>query len=111
MRRGAPARQNAARGRRPGILMRSRPANPIVVIPARLAATRLPEKPLVDIAGAPLIVHVWRRAVAADIGRVVVACAEAAIADRVTREGGEAVLTRPDHPSGSDRIHEAAARL
>jgi len=89
----------------------TRPANPIVVIPARLAATRLPEKPLADIAGAPLIVHVWRRAVAAGIGRVVVACAEQMIADRISAEGGEAVLTRADHPSGSDRIHEAVARL
>lgn len=86
--------------------MAQRP-NPIVVIPARLQATRLPRKPLADIHGEPMIVHVWRRAVAAGIGPVVVACAEAEIAEAVTRAGGTAVLTRPDHPSGSDRVFEA----
>jgi 3-deoxy-manno-octulosonate cytidylyltransferase (CMP-KDO synthetase) len=80
---------------------------PIVAIPARLASTRLPGKPLAEIAGAPMIVQVWRRAMEAEIGPVVVACAEAEIADAVTRAGGHAVLTRPDHPSGSDRIREA----
>jgi 3-deoxy-manno-octulosonate cytidylyltransferase (CMP-KDO synthetase) len=85
--------------------------NPVVVIPARLAATRLPDKPLADIHGEPMIVHVWRRAVAAGIGPVVVACAEPAIAEAVTRAGGTAMLTRPDHPSGSDRIFEAVERL
>lgn len=84
---------------------------PVVVIPARLASTRLPGKPLADIHGEPMIVHVWRRAVAAAIGPVVVAAAEPEIAEAVRRAGGEAVLTRPDHPSGSDRIHEAVARL
>jgi 3-deoxy-manno-octulosonate cytidylyltransferase (CMP-KDO synthetase) len=83
------------------------PRQPIVVIPARLASTRLPDKPLADIHGAPMIVHVWRRAVEAAVGPVLVACAEAAIADAVRAAGGEAVLTRPDHPSGSDRIFEA----
>jgi 3-deoxy-manno-octulosonate cytidylyltransferase (CMP-KDO synthetase) len=85
--------------------------SPIVVIPARLGATRLPDKPLADIHGEPMIVHVWRRAVAAAVGPVVVACAEAAIAEAVRRAGGEAVLTRPDHPSGSDRIHEAVEAI
>jgi 3-deoxy-manno-octulosonate cytidylyltransferase (CMP-KDO synthetase) len=80
---------------------------PIVVIPARLGASRLPGKPLADIHGAPMIVHVWRRAVAAAVGPVVVACAESAIVEVVRAAGGEAVLTRPDHASGSDRIHEA----
>ncbi|MGH6961073.1 MAG: 3-deoxy-manno-octulosonate cytidylyltransferase [Dongiaceae bacterium] len=83
------------------------PRQPIVVIPARLASTRLPNKPLADIHGEPMIVHVWRRAVAAAVGPVLVACAEAAIADAVRSAGGEAILTRPDHPSGSDRIFEA----
>jgi len=87
------------------------PSRPIVVIPARMASTRLPGKPLADIAGAPMIVHVWRRAMEADVGPVVVACAEAAIADAVEAAGGTAVLTRPDHPSGSDRIFEAVARV
>jgi 3-deoxy-manno-octulosonate cytidylyltransferase (CMP-KDO synthetase) len=80
---------------------------PIIAIPARLASARLPGKPLAEIGGAPMIVQVWRRAVAADIGPVVVACAEPAIAEAVTRAGGRAVLTRPEHPSGSDRIREA----
>ena len=83
------------------------PRNPVIVIPSRLAATRLPDKPLADIAGEPLIVHVWRRAMAADLGPVYVACGEAAIADAVEAAGGRAVLTRPDHPSGSDRVFEA----
>jgi len=81
--------------------------NPIVIIPARLAATRLPDKPLADIHGEPMIVHVWRRAVAAEAGPVVVAAGERAIADAIERAGGRAVLTDPNHPSGSDRIFEA----
>ena len=85
--------------------------NPIVLVPARMASTRLPGKPLADIGGLPMIVHVWRRANEADIGPVVVACAEAEIAHAVTEAGGRAVLTRPDHPSGSDRIFEALAAL
>ncbi len=83
------------------------PRNPVILIPARLAATRLPNKPLADIAGEPLIVHVWRRAMEADLGPVVVACGEASIVEAVEAAGGKAVLTRPDHPSGSDRIFEA----
>ena len=83
------------------------PRRPIVVIPARLAATRLPDKPLADIRGEPMIVHVWRRAMEAKVGPVLVACADAPIADAVKAAGGAAVLTRPDHPSGSDRIFEA----
>ncbi|MEW5704790.1 MAG: 3-deoxy-manno-octulosonate cytidylyltransferase [Pseudomonadota bacterium] len=85
--------------------------NPIVVLPARLGATRLPAKPLADIHGEPMIVHVWRRAMAAGIGRVVVACAEAAIGEAIERAGGQWVLTRPDHPSGSDRVFEAVSLL
>jgi 3-deoxy-manno-octulosonate cytidylyltransferase (CMP-KDO synthetase) len=85
--------------------------NPIVVIPARMASTRLPGKPLADIAGLPMIVHVWRRAMEAGVGPVVVACAEQEIADAIQRAGGRAVLTRPDHPSGSDRVHEAVEAL
>ena len=83
----------------------------IVLIPARLAATRLPGKPLADIAGEPMIVHVWRRAVAAEVGPVVVACADRAIADAVEAAGGRAVLTDPGHPTGSDRIHEAISAI
>jgi 3-deoxy-manno-octulosonate cytidylyltransferase (CMP-KDO synthetase) len=83
----------------------------VVLIPARLAATRLPDKPLLPIAGLPMIVHVWRRAVEADLGPVVVACAEQVIADAVRAAGGEAVLTDPALPSGTDRIHQALGRL
>jgi 3-deoxy-manno-octulosonate cytidylyltransferase (CMP-KDO synthetase) len=91
--------------------MTSTPRNPIVLIPARLAAMRLPDKPLADITGVPMIVHVWRRAAAADLGPVFVAAAEKAIADAVEAAGGRAVLTDPGHPSGSDRIHEALGRI
>jgi 3-deoxy-manno-octulosonate cytidylyltransferase (CMP-KDO synthetase) len=83
----------------------------LVLIPARMAATRLAGKPLKDIAGEPMIVHVWRRALAADIGRVVVATDTPEIAAAVTSHGGEAVMTRADHPSGSDRIFEALGTL
>ena len=86
---------------------RSPPRNPVVLIPARMASKRLPGKPLADIAGRPMIVHVLERAEAAGLGPVVVACAEAAIADAVEKAGGRAVLTRPNHASGSDRIFEA----
>jgi 3-deoxy-manno-octulosonate cytidylyltransferase (CMP-KDO synthetase) len=83
----------------------------LVLIPARMAATRLPGKPLLDIAGLPMIVHVLRRAEAARIGRVAVATDAAEIADVVKAHGGEAVMTHADHPSGSDRIYEALGRL
>ena len=83
----------------------------LVLIPARMAATRLPGKPLADIAGQPMIVHVLRRAEAAGIGRVAVATDTPEIASVVTAQGGEAVMTRADHPSGSDRIHEAMQKL
>lgn len=83
----------------------------MVLIPARMASTRLPGKPLADIAGEAMIVHVWRRATRAGVGRVAVACAEPEIAAAVVVAGGEAVMTRPDHASGSDRIHEALERL
>ena len=85
----------------------SLPSNPIVMIPARRASTRLPDKVLAEIHGEPMIVHVWRRAMEAEIGPVVVACAEPEIAASVEAAGGRAVLTRPEHPSGSDRIFEA----
>jgi 3-deoxy-manno-octulosonate cytidylyltransferase (CMP-KDO synthetase) len=83
----------------------------LVLIPARMAATRLPGKPLLEIAGLPMIVHVLRSAEAAKIGRVAVATDTPEIAAAVRSHGGEAVLTEADHPSGSDRIHEALGRL
>jgi len=86
-------------------------SDPLVLIPARLAATRLPNKPLADIAGEPMIVHVWRRALEAGIGPVAVATDAPEIAEAVTRAGGRAVMTRSDHASGSDRIFEAVEKL
>ncbi|MCY4590412.1 MAG: 3-deoxy-manno-octulosonate cytidylyltransferase [Alphaproteobacteria bacterium] len=83
------------------------PHRPVVLIPSRLQASRLPGKPLADINGSPMIVHVWRRAVECDLGPVVVACAQEEIADAVRSAGGEAVLTDPDLLTGSDRIHAA----
>lgn len=83
----------------------------LVLIPARMAASRLPGKPLLDIGGLPMIVQVVRRAEAARIGRVVVATDTPDIANSVTAHGGEAVMTRADHPSGSDRIFEALQTL
>ncbi|ABA03553.1 3-deoxy-D-manno-octulosonate cytidylyltransferase [Nitrobacter winogradskyi Nb-255] len=83
----------------------------LVLIPARMAATRLPGKPLLDIGGLPMIVHVLRRAEAAGIGRVAVATDTSDIATAVTAHGGEAIMTRADHPSGSDRVFEALGKL
>jgi 3-deoxy-manno-octulosonate cytidylyltransferase (CMP-KDO synthetase) len=83
----------------------------LILIPARMASTRLPGKPLADIAGEPMIVHVWRRAVQAKLGPVWVAADSPAIADAVKGAGGAAVLTRPDHASGTDRVHEALHKL
>ncbi len=91
--------------------MSAAPRNPVIVIPARLAATRLPGKPLAEIAGAPMIVHVWRRAVAAGVAPVVVACGDQEIAAAIKAAGGRAVLTDRELPTGSDRIHQAITRL
>ena len=79
----------------------------IILIPARLAASRLPGKPLADIAGRPMIAHVLDRAVAAGVGEVVVATDSEAVCAAVEKVGGRAVMTSADHPSGSDRIFEA----
>ena len=86
-------------------------ANPIVIIPARMASSRLPGKPLADICGEPMIAHVWRRAIEADVGPVLVAADDPRIVQAVEAAGGKAVLTRPDHQSGSDRIFEALGSL
>ncbi len=88
-----------------------RPPSAIVVIPARMQASRLPGKPMADINGEPMVVHVWRRAMAAEVGRVVVATDAEEIQDAVRRAGGEAVMTRADHASGSDRVFEAISRI
>jgi 3-deoxy-manno-octulosonate cytidylyltransferase (CMP-KDO synthetase) len=86
-------------------------ADVVIVIPARMAATRLPGKPLADIGGVPMIVHVLRRAQAAAIGPVFVATDAEAIAAAVAKAGGRAVLTRADHACGSDRIFEALEQI
>lgn len=86
-------------------------AKTLVLVPARMASTRLPGKPLADIAGRPMIVHVAMRAAEAGIGRVVVATDTEAVAEAVRAAGLEAVMTRADHPSGSDRIFEALGML
>ncbi len=81
--------------------------NPVVLIPARLAASRLPGKPLAEVGGVPMVVRVLRRAEAAGVGPVVVACGDAAIAEVVRAAGGRAVMTDPELPSGSDRVWAA----
>jgi 3-deoxy-manno-octulosonate cytidylyltransferase (CMP-KDO synthetase) len=81
--------------------------NPILLIPARMASTRLPGKPLAGIGGVPMIVRVWARAMASGLGPVAVAAAEPEIVQAVEKAGGRAVLTDPGLPSGSDRIHAA----
>ncbi|MCW4590293.1 3-deoxy-manno-octulosonate cytidylyltransferase [Gluconacetobacter entanii] len=85
--------------------------NPIVIIPARMASSRLPGKPLADIAGRPMIAHVLERAMRADIGPVVVAVCDAAVAQAVEQAGGHPVMTDPDLPSGSDRVWQALERI
>ena len=85
--------------------------SPVIIIPARMAASRLPGKPLADIAGKPMIQHVWERAVAANIAPVWVASDDDAIIAAVQAAGGNAVKTRADHPSGSDRTFEAVERI
>ena len=85
----------------------SLPRHPVIIIPARMDSQRLPGKPLAEIAGTPMIVHVLRRAQEADLGPVYVACADREVADAVAQAGGQAVMTRADHPSGSDRVFEA----
>ena len=85
--------------------------NPIVIIPARMAATRLPGKPLADIGGLPMIVRVLRCAERAGAGPVAVAAGDAEIVEAVRAAGGRAVLTDPALPSGSDRILAALAVL
>lgn len=84
---------------------------PVILIPARMASTRLPNKPLADLNGEPMIVAVWRRAIEADLATVWVATDTPEIADAIQAVGGNAVMTRPDHPSGSDRIYEAISRI
>ncbi|MGL4635012.1 MAG: 3-deoxy-manno-octulosonate cytidylyltransferase [Beijerinckiaceae bacterium] len=85
-------------------------SDPLIVIPSRMAATRLPNKPLADINGKPMIVHVFERAMESGVGPVIVATDSVDIAAAVTAVGGRAIMTRADHPSGSDRVHEAVEK-
>ena len=82
-----------------------------ILIPARMKASRLPQKPLADIGGKAMIVHVWERAMAADIGPVIVATDGNEIASVIREQGGTAVITDPALPSGSDRIFEALCHI
>ena len=84
---------------------------PLIIIPARIGATRLPRKPLADIAGKPMIRHVWERAVAGGLAPVWVASDDAEVCQVIKAAGGNAVMTSRDHPSGSDRCHEAVAAI
>ncbi|MGC1355588.1 MAG: 3-deoxy-manno-octulosonate cytidylyltransferase [Xanthobacteraceae bacterium] len=86
-------------------------ADVLTIIPARLGATRLPGKPLADIAGTPMVVHVLRRAEAANLGPVVVATDSSEIEAAIKKAGGRAVMTSPSHESGSDRIFEAVGKV
>lgn len=83
----------------------------LILIPARMASTRLPNKPLADINGKPMIWHVWQRAIEANIGTPVVCTDSSEVLDAIIKAGGEAVMTKSDHPSGSDRIWEAVTKL
>lgn len=85
--------------------------NTLILIPARMASTRLPDKPMALIAGKPMICHVVDRALEADIGEPVVATDSQEIMDAVTSRGAKAVMTREDHESGSDRIWEAVKAI
>jgi len=87
------------------------PGKSVILIPARMTSVRLPNKPMLDIAGEPMIVHVWRRAIQADVGQVLVAADCHKIAQAVRDAGGDAVVTNPDHASGSDRIFEALEHI
>ena len=78
----------------------------IIIIPARMASTRFPNKPMVLINGIPMIQRVWQQAIKSKVGEVVVACCEKEVCDLIISLGGKAIMTSPDHPSGTDRIHE-----
>lgn len=80
----------------------------LIIIPARMASTRLPGKPLADIGGVPMIVRVMERAQASNLGPVYIACSEPEVARAVDQAGGKAIMTDPDLPSGTDRIRVAA---
>ena len=83
----------------------------IIVIPSRMASTRFPGKPLAIIAGKPMIQRVWEQAINSNLGEVVVACSENEVFNLIKSLGGKVILTDPDLPSGTDRIHSALLKM
>ena len=83
----------------------------VVIIPSRMASTRLPGKPLMQIDGIPMIQRVWQQAIASNIGEVFVACSEIEVHDLIVSNGGKAIMTDPNLPSGTDRVHSAFLKI
>ena len=83
----------------------------LIAIPARMASVRFPNKPMIMIDGKPMIQRVWEKAIESDLGKVIVACCEDEVFNLITSIGGQAILTNPDLPSGTDRVYEAIKNL
>ena len=83
----------------------------VIIIPSRMASTRLPGKPLMPIDGIPMIQRVWQQAIASKIGEVYVACSEIEVHDLIVSNGGKAIMTNPNLPSGTDRVHSAFLKI
>ena len=83
----------------------------VLIIPSRMASTRLPGKPLMPIDGIPMIQRVWQQAIASKIGEVFVACSEIEVHDLIINNGGKAIMTDPNLPSGTDRVHSAFLKI
>ena len=83
----------------------------VVIIPSRMASTRLPGKPLIEIEGIPMIQRVWEQAIKSKIGEVFVACSEIEVHDLIVSKGGKAIMTDPNLPSGTDRVHSAFLKI
>ena len=83
----------------------------VVIIPSRMASTRLPGKPLIVIDGIPMIQRVWQQATESNIGEVFVACSEIEVHDLIVNNGGKAIMTDPNLPSGTDRVHSAFLKI
>ena len=83
----------------------------LIAIPARMASVRFPNKPMIMIDGKPMIQRVWEKAIESNLGKVIVACCEDEVFNLITSIGGQAILTNPDLPSGTDRVYEAIKNL
>ena len=83
----------------------------VVIIPSRMASNRLPAKPLMAIDGIPMIQRVWQQAIESNIGEVFVACSEIEVYDLIVSNGGKAIMTDPNLPSGTDRVHSAFLKI